>query len=129
MKELHNYLVGKDLPHMLSEMSGRKVDHQILTNFVEEGNVAYVESGDFEGAFRYGCNKEFKRKSSKRYVTLSTKEPAYTCENWNKGCKLVYFNNCFQENIPRKFKKYQGGLGEGCARSRCGIFIIIHGLI
>ena len=105
MTELQIYLIGENLHHMLSEMSGCKVDHHILTNFVEEGNVAYIESGDLEGAFCYGCNTECKRKSSKRYVTLSTKEPAYTCENRNKGCKRVYCNKCFSGGKTKEVRK------------------------
>ena len=72
-KELHSYLMGKNLPQMLSEMSGCKVNHQILTNFVEEGNVKYIECGDLEGAVCYDCSKEFKKRASNRYVTLSKK--------------------------------------------------------
>ena len=104
-KELHSYLMGKNLPHMLSEMSGCKVNHQILTNFVEEGNVKYIESGDLEGAVCYHCNTEFKRRASNRYVTLNTYEPAYTCENRNKGCRLVFCYECFSRKQTKEVPK------------------------
>merc|ERR1719491_125441 len=119
-KELNSYLMGKDLPQMLSVMSGCKVNHNILGNFVEEGNVKYIECGDLEGAVCYDCNKEFKKKASKRYVTLSKKEPAYTCENRNKGCRLLLCFKCFSgkntKEAPKKSrrtssrmcKKYEG---------------------
>ena len=97
--------MGKNLPHMLSEMSGCKVNHQILTNFVEEGNVKYIECGDLEGAVCYDCNKEFKKRASNRYVTLSKKEPAYTCENRNKGCKLVFCYKCFSRKYTKEVVK------------------------
>ena len=71
--QLEDYLLGKDLPHVLKELSGCRMDHEVLENFKEESNVAYIESGDLKQVKCYGCNKEFKRKKSNAFVTISTK--------------------------------------------------------
>ena len=60
--ELEEYLLGKKLPYHLKEISGCPIDHNNVENFNEEGNPAYIESGDLEGAVCFSCNREFKRK-------------------------------------------------------------------
>ena len=58
-----------------------KRDHSNLENFVEEGNIKYIGCGDLKDSVCYNCNKEFEKKTSKRYVTLNCNQPGYTCEN------------------------------------------------
>ena len=111
--QLEDYLLGKDLPHVLKELSGCRMDHEVLENFKEESNVAHIESGDLEQVKYYGCNKEFKRKKSNAFVTISTKKPGYTCTNRGKGCKVLYCWDCFtarhakgpMEKLRRKSKR------------------------
>ena len=100
--KLEEYLLGKKLPYHLKEISGCPIDHNNVENFNEEGNPAYIESGDLEGAVCFSCNKEFKKKASQRFATVSVRRPGYTCENRGKGCKVIYCHKCFTIKLRSK---------------------------
>jgi len=87
--EIENYIVNNNLQWITEDIGACKRDHSDLENFVEEGNAKYIECGDLKYSVCYNCNEAFKKKASKWYVTLKCKKPGYTCENRNRGCRIM----------------------------------------